>query len=224
MVTKEKAVKGTKAMVATSAVMAVEEKDPLPPLLAQKFDQRAIQSMRQSEKFEQQGEKAFTAGRDNAAQNMMSMAERFEAKAGRQAETAQRLRLPYTDVPLVPKAVVAQANKSMWDTPVKVADQAAPMPEIPPPMPETTPTPSTASLTAPAAVPTTLPLTPPPLLLPPRPPMMMGPPMGYGPGPQMPGPPMLGPGPARPFMGGRISPANAAAATAALAASYFLFF
>lgn len=182
---------------------------------SQIMEQRSIQTAQRAERVEQRGESALTAGRDSSAQNLMALANRLDTKSNTQAGKAQQLRLPYTDLPLMPKGLIKQADVNLYDTPVKIADQLAPLPE------DGAPVPTTAPATTPARLPITLPLMPPPLLLAPG-----------VPGPQMVGPPMAGPpmidprsGPARrPFMGGRISPANAAAATAALAASYFLFF
>jgi hypothetical protein len=176
---------------------------------SQSLEQRSVQTAQRAERAEQRGERALTAGRDTAAQFWMGRSQQLEAKSERQADKAQQLRLPYTDVPLVPKGIVKQADEALYDTPVKIADQVAPLP------PESTPTPTTAAPTVTAQVPITLPLMPPPLLYAtgmPRPPQMPG------------GPPPMVMAQPRPFMGGRISPANAAAATAALAASYFLFF
>jgi len=183
------------------------------PQKARMLEQKSIYSAQRAEQFERRGEQALTAGRDVLAQNLMDQGEHFQEKSERQAARAQASRLPYTDVPRMPKGILKQADIDLYDTPERIADQTAPMPEaIMGPLAPTTPT-----------LPTTAPRT---VLIPPRflRPPIMGPQMG----PQMLRPPMgapQGPSPQGPRMlMGRISPANAAAATAALAASYFLFF
>lgn len=188
---------------------------PFMPMTPEVLTQRSIQAGKKAEFFEDRAQTALSAGKDQKAAAMMAQANFFQAKSDKLENRAENLRLPYTDLPMMPKGIEKKADEALFDTPLQIADQAAPLPP-----PDVTPTPTTASLTAPAVVPTTLPMTPPPLLLPaPMPGMpMMGPPPA--PGPMA---PMMMPPPQRRLPGG-ISPTTAATAAAAVAASYFLFF
>ena len=194
---------------------------PPPEEKANILEMRSVQAGRSAEQTEQQAGQALATGQDNAAQQLMARATDLQERSIFDQDRSRQLRLPYANVPMVPKAIEAQANVALTDTPLKIADQTAPT---------MAPVPTTAAATTPATVPATIPMLPSPLLL--APPgyrvgyPMMGPPRMAAPmgpaGPMPMGPrPMMGP-PRTPGWTGGMTP-NVTTAAAALAAAYFLF-
>ncbi|RJR09565.1 hypothetical protein C4588_04775 [Candidatus Parcubacteria bacterium] len=177
--------------------------------VAEILQSKAIQLAKRSEAFEKRGEADLARGRDTAAAALLKRAEIMADKSKRDEALAKKI--PYkAEQILMPKALM----KDSFSTAVANAG----------PVTDTGDTgiPVTSAPTVPVLMKTTLPLTPPPILLPPAP---MGP--GYGPGY---GPPMMGPPMSRPRMmptmttprGPTVTP-NMAATAAALAAGYLFF-